>query len=56
MNDKNFQELRRHIHKKIFELIALQKLHNRETGQDYTVSGPLPEPEEGLFIFLQKVN
>ena len=46
MNDKEFQQLRRQIHKKIFELIALQKLHNRETGQDYIVSGPLPEPDE----------
>ena len=51
MNDKKFQQLRRQIHKKIFELIALQKLHNRETGQDYIASGPLPEPEEPLFIF-----
>ena len=45
MNDKEFQKLRRQIHKKMVELIALQKLHNRETGQDYIVSGPLPDSE-----------
>ena len=46
MNDKKFQELRRQIHKKMVELLALQGLHRNGTGQDYIISGPLPEPEE----------
>ena len=46
MTDYDFQQLRRQIHKKEFELIELQKLHRQETGSDYVVSGPLPEPDE----------
>ena len=46
MNDKDFQQLRRQIHKKMVELLVLQRLHHKETGQDYVISGPLPEPEE----------
>ena len=46
MTDKEFQQLRRQIHKKMVELLVLQRLHRNETGQDYVISGPLPEPEE----------
>ena len=46
MNDKEFEQLKRQIYKKIFELIELQKLHRQETGRDYIVSGTLPEPDE----------
>ena len=46
MNDKEFEQLKRQIHKKIFELIELQKLHWQETGRNYVVSGSLPEPDK----------
>ena len=46
MTDYEFRQLRMQIHKKEFELIELQKLHRQATGQDYVVSGSLPEPEE----------
>jgi hypothetical protein len=41
MNDKEFQQLRRQIHKKMVELLVLQRLQRNETGQDYVISGPL---------------
>ena len=52
MNDKEFQELRRKIHKKMRELFDLQKLHREQTGQDYIISGYLPEPEKDGSLFL----
>jgi len=45
MTGYEFEQLRRQIHKKMAEIIELQKLHRRETGRDYVISGPLPEPD-----------
>lgn len=53
MTKKEFEHLRRQIHKKEFELIELQKLHRQETGRDYVVSGSLPEPEEEVKAMLE---
>ena len=50
MNDKEFQQLRRQIHKKMVELLVLQRLHRNETGRDYVISGPLPEPEVEVIL------
>lgn len=46
MNDYEFEQLRRQIHKKMKELNNLQWKHRVYTGQDYVVSGKLPEPDE----------
>lgn len=45
MTKKEFQQLQREIHQKEDELAELQKLHIKETGRRYIISGPLPDDD-----------
>ena len=42
MDDREFSLLQDALHKNIVEGNELQKLHRKETGRDYVISGPRP--------------
>ena len=42
MTQKELHQLQKEIHQKEDELNELQKLHIKETGRRYIISGPLP--------------
>lgn len=46
MTQKELFQLRIKIYEKEDELFELQKLHIKETGRTYIISGPLPRAEK----------
>lgn len=48
MNDREFKQLRHDIHVLKIKLDKLQRKHVRETGQRYSISGPLQKPSKPI--------